>query len=434
MKRLGSAGLGVIGLILASGAAAQEPAAEAQAPQQPVSVGERVAATVNDVPISTFDVRQRMRLIMITQGIEELPEEAIAQFQQEALRDLIEEQLKLQEAAEWELEIADEEIDEEIAKIAASGRSDVEGLARELASQGVDLSTLRRKIRADLAWERLVRGRYGSRVSVTEDEVENTLEDLRASVTEDQYLLSEICLPVGSPSEQEQMFGIGMQMIEQMRRGAPFRALAGQYSACPSAARGGDLGWLRASELDPDLATVVTQLEQGSISRPIPQQGMLKLVAVRQIRPAATAGEPGYSVAYAGMPATVDYETAEERLTRLPRANACNGDALSSDLGPDVGVTVLPMLKEQQFQTVFHDVLAGLEEGETSDVIKSEGAYHIVQLCEKDEGYGLPSKRVVESQLRSDELDLLSRRYLRDVERDAAVEIRLTQSQPENGS
>ncbi|MEM9234024.1 MAG: peptidylprolyl isomerase [Pseudomonadota bacterium] len=401
----------------------------AVAPAVAQPVGERVAAVVNDYPISTFDVRQRMRLMMITQGIGELPEEAIPQFQQQAMRDLIEERLKLQEAERWELEIPDDAIDEEIALIAASGGGGIESLTRDLALQGVDISTLREKVRADQAWEQLVRGRYGSRISVTDDEVKDMMDEMLATATEDQYLISEICLPVSAPSEQEQMYNIGMQMIDQMRQGAPFRALAQQYSACPSAARGGDLGWLKASDLDPDLAAVVTRLGAGNVSRPVPQQGMLKMLAVRQTRAAAAAGEPGYAVVYAGAPATMDADVVEAALDRLPRTNACNGENLSTDLGPGIGVAALPMLRQSEFETVFHDVLAGLEEGDMSEIIVSEGVYHRIILCEKDAGYGLPPRRSVENRLRAEELDLISRRYLRDVERDSAVEIRLGQQQ-----
>lgn len=418
MKRIGYFWAAVLGsLFLVSGAFAQ-------------AVGERVVAVVNDDPISSFDVRQRMRLMMITQGIPELPDEAIPQFQQQAMRDLIEERLKLQEAERWELEIPDDAIDEEIGMIAASGGGSIQSLAQDLASQGIDISTLREKVRADQAWEQLVRGRFGSRVSVTDGEVEDMLNNMRADVTRDQYLISEICLPVAAPSERDQMYNIGMQMIEQMRSGAPFRALAQQYSACPSAARGGDLGWVKSSELDPDLADVVTRLGEGNVSRPIPQQGMMKLVAVRQVRQAAAAGERGYTVAYAGAPLSMDEETVRTALDRFPRTNACNGDNLSTDLGPGIGVTTLPMLKESEFESVFHDVLAGLEQGQMSDIIVSEGAYHRIILCEKDEGYGLPSRRMVESRLRAEELDLLSRRYLRDVERDSAVEMRISQDSP----
>jgi peptidyl-prolyl cis-trans isomerase SurA len=413
LKVVGAALIGAT--VLATGAMAQ------------TVVGERVAAVVNDHPISTFDVRQRMRLMMITQGVE-VPPEAMEQFQNQALRDLVDERLKLQEAERYELTIPEEQIDEELARIAASGGASVQDLVRDLASQGIDVTTLRDKIRAEEAWTQLVRGRYGARVNVTTDEVEDMMSRLKEGAQEEQFLVSEICLPLEGQSNRDEMYNIGLQMIDQMRQGAPFRALAQQFSACPSAARGGDLGWLRASDLDDDLSTIVTQLDEGNISRPVPHEGMLKLLAVRQKRQAAAAGEPSYQVAYAGAPSSIGRERAESAFERLPLANPCNGEALSVDLGPQVGVTVLPMLPEREFETTFHDVLSDLEEGRTSEIIESEGAYHVVMMCEKDEGFGLPSRRVVENQLEAEELELLSRRYLRDVERDSSIEIRLTSS------
>ncbi len=389
-------------------------------------VAERVVAVVNDHPISTFDVRQRMRLMVITQG-SQIPEEAMAQFQQEALRDLVEERLKLQEAERFDLVIADDEIDGEVARIAASGGGSLLQLQQDLARQGIDLSTLREKVRAEQAWERLVQGRFGGRVNVTDQEIDDKMAELKADVQQEQFLLSEICLPVQGPAQRDQMYNIGLQMIDQMRQGVPFRALAQQYSACPSAARGGDLGWLKTNDLDPDLGDIVSQLSPGNISRPVPQDDMLKMIAVRQRRGAAAAGEPGYAVAYVGAPVSVGEDVAQEAFANLTTTNPCNGDSLSSDLGSNIGVTVLPMLRESEFQTVFHDVLAELEEGQTSELIESEGAYHAVLLCEKDEGFGLPPKRQVANRLEAEELELLARRYLRDVERDSAVEIRFGQ-------
>lgn len=396
----------------------------AVAPAIAQPVGERVAAVVNDSPISTFDVRQRMRLMIITQGVE-VPEEAMGQFQQQALRDLIDEQLKLQEAERWDLTISDDQINQEISRIAESGGGSIQTLVVDLARQGIDMGTLRQKIRAEKAWERLVRGRYGERVNVTTGEVENFIDDLRDDAQQEQYLVSEICLPINDPSQAEQMYGAGLQLIEQMRQGVPFRAIAQQFSACSTAARGGDLGWVKADDLDPDMADVVTRLQPGNVSRPLPNDGMMKMIAVRQKREPAVAGEPGYAVVYAGAPVSIGQERADDFAAKMSQTNGCESATLSADLGEDVGVTILPMLPENQFDSVFHDVLASVEEGKTSPVIESEGVYHAFIVCEKDEGLGLPSRRLVEDRLETEELERISRRYLRDVERDSAVEMRL---------
>ena len=414
-------------LLAGTAMAAQAQAQEASAPdarQRAASVGTAVAAVVNDAPISTFDVQQRLRLMMASSGAQ-LDERALAQLQQQALRDLIEERLKLQEFERFEQTVAEEEIDAEVARIASSGGGTPQTLARDLAGQGIALETLRQKIRADIAWEQLVGGRYGSRVNITEAEVEDEMATMRARAAAEQYLLAEICLPVDDPSRAEEMRDVGMQMIGQMQQGVPFRALAQQYSSCPSAARGGDLGWVAMEEVRPALRPVVPNLSAGNVSLPVEADGMVVLLALRQKRDAALAGEPSYEVAYAGVPKAAGIEAAQAVQARMKETNACASQTLSVDLGPDAGVTALPMLPASAFEPAFRPELAGLGRGEVSGVMEGEDAYHVALMCQRDEGLGLPSRAQVRSTLRAEALDRLSRRYLRDVERDSAVDVRL---------
>ncbi|MEM9809814.1 MAG: peptidylprolyl isomerase [Pseudomonadota bacterium] len=389
-------------------------------------IGNGVAATVNDNPISTFDVQQRMRLMMVTSG-GQLTEEVMAQLQEQALRDLIDEQLKRQEATEFNVQVSEGEIDQELARIAGSGGASVEALAADLARQGIAIETLRAKIWADQAWERLVRGRFNSRVNVTDDEIDNMLDDMRAEKQDQQFYLSEICLPMADPSERERIYAVGMQMIGQMRDGVPFQALAQQFSICPSAARGGELGWLRSAELEPDVAEVVGQLDQGNVSTPIELDDMMKVVAVRARREAAEQGDPSYEVAYAGIRKNkVSRQEAEQKLARLPLTNPCDASPLSIDLGQDIGVVLLPMMPISNFHDDFHDEILGLQRGDTSALLESATSYHRLYVCEMDEGLGLPRRQVVEGRIEAQEFQLLSRRYLRDIERDSDVDIRLT--------
>ena len=411
-------------LLLGSAASALAQEAQAPGPERAPSVGTAVAAVVNDAPISTFDVQQRLRLMMASSGAQ-LDERALAQLQQQALRDLIEERLKLQEFGRFEQSVAEEEIDAELARIAASGGGTPETLARDLAGQGIAVETLRQKIRADIAWEQLVGGRYGSRVNITEAEVEDEMAKMRARARAEQYLLAEICLPVDDPSQAEEMREVGMQMIGQMQQGVPFRALAQQYSACPSAARGGDLGWIAMEEVRPALRAVVPNLSAGNVSLPVEADGMVVLLALRQKRDAARAGEPSYEVAYAGVPKTAGIDAAQAVQARMKETNACASQTLSVDLGPDAAVTALPMLPASAFEPAFRPELSTLKRGEVSGVMEGQAAYHVALMCQRDEGLGLPSRAQVRNDLRAQALERLSRRYLRDVERDSAVDVRL---------
>ena len=243
----------------------------------------------------------------------------------------------------------------------------------------------------------------------------------------EQFLLSEICLPVNDAAQRQQVYTIGMQMLQQMQQGVPFQALAQRFSVCPSAARGGDLGWMRKPELDAPVAAILDQLQEGNVSTPIENQegDMMKLVALRAKREAAEKGDPSYELAYAGVPKTIySRAQAEEKLKRLPLANPCEGSGLSTDLGEGIGVELLPMLPIAQIRPQFHNALLDLRRGDMSDLLESTDYYHMVYVCEMDEGLGLPRRRMVRNRLEAQEFDLLSRRYLRDVERDSDVFIR----------
>ncbi|MEM7742059.1 MAG: peptidylprolyl isomerase [Pseudomonadota bacterium] len=406
-------GLVVIGLGLNTGASAQ-------------MIGNAVAATVNDKPISTFDVQQRMRLMMVTSGGQPITPEVEAQLRVQALQDLVDEELKRQETTEFDVNVSDDDVNQELARIAGSGGTTIEGLIVDLAQQGIAIETLREKIRTDQAWERLVRGRFNSRVNVTEGEIDNMLDKMRSDRQAEQFYLSEICLPVDSEQQRDRIYNIGMQMIGQMRQGVPFQALAQQFSVCPSAARGGELGWMRPGELEPTVASVVTGLSEGNVSTPIEMDDMMKVVAVQGKREAAEKGDPSYELAYAGVSKRdITRSEAETATGRLPLTNPCNGGELSADLGEGVGVELLPMLNINTIRPDFHNALLDLQRGDLSELLESNDSFHRVYVCEMDEGLGLPRRRVIENRIENEEFQLLSRRYLRDLERDSDVEIRL---------
>ncbi|MCI5044073.1 MAG: SurA N-terminal domain-containing protein, partial [Aquisalinus sp.] len=159
----------------ATGLAALFCVASAQAQQ--VQASEAVAATVNDEMISTFDVSQRMRLMLLTSG-GRIPESAYPQLQRRALQDLVDEKVKLQEANRLEFKINPEQVEEEFGRIAASVGATIPQLEQQLLSQQIAPSTLRDQLRSRLVWQRLVAARYRDRVRVSDEEIDEVMDRL----------------------------------------------------------------------------------------------------------------------------------------------------------------------------------------------------------------------------------------------------------------
>ncbi len=409
-------------LMLSASYAQTSETVEAVAPIAP-AMSESIVATVNDRVITTYDVRQRIRLMMLSANGQISPE-SLPQLEEQAIQDLVDEKLKLLEALEWELEADKSEIEAEVQHMAEESGLTVDQLSEVLTSRGISLESFKERIEASVLWPRLVQSRFGRKVRIDEDEIESTLERMRDDASNVQFLVSEICLAVDDPSQAQAYYQGGLQLIEQLRRGVPFAVIAQQFSSCTSAAAGGDLGWIRAGELAPELDNALKALPNGAVTNPIPSEGAFMIMALRDKREAVIAGEPSFTLAYAGAPLSMGASAARIALEKLPAADACGGRAQRQDLGAGVGIALVENITVGAIDPRFQSAIEDLERGEMSPILEVDGALHAVVVCDKDEGYGLPSRNALEDRLYSTQLALIAQRYLRDVERDSTVDIR----------
>lgn len=389
-----------------------------------------VAAIVNDTVITTYDVEQRLKLMIISSGGRVNPQ-LLPRLQEQAVRDLVEEQLKLQEAKKFELEAPETAIQSELRTMAGQSGLTVEQLEQVLKSDGISLDALKNQIAAGVVWPELVQGRYGKRARVTDDEIAQTLERLREDATQEQLLVSEICLPVPSPDQAQAYYQGGLQLIEQMRKGVPFAVVAQQFSACTTAATGGDMGWVRPGELAPELGEAVRELPPGAVTNPVLADGAFMIMAVRDKRAAVQQGEKSWTLAYAGAPLSMGRAAARTALEKLASAQACaGGRTLRQDLGPDVGVAIIEYAPLGAIDERFRSAVKGLGRGDLSDIVEADDALHVLYACEVDEGFGIPPRDAIEDRLYKRHLQRIANQYLRDVERKSSVDVRLRSPEP----
>ncbi|MBI1249944.1 MAG: peptidylprolyl isomerase [Alphaproteobacteria bacterium] len=400
------------GLAMAVALAAHAPApAHAQ-------MAEAVAAVVNDEVVSTYDVRQRALLILISSGIQPT-QESLQQASAQALRDLVDERLQMQEAKEFEIEVPDDQVDEQLSAIARQNNSSAEALARGLADSGVSVTTLRNQIRADIAWRRLIGGRYGSRVRISDVQIRETQQRIAQSATRAQYQVSEIFLGAGSQEEKDQAEQFGLRLLQEMQRGAPFPLVARQFSSAPSAAAGGDLGWVGAGEMRPELESVVASLQPGQVSRPIRSEDGIYILALRDRRegvdPATTT-----RVSLRQISAPASSRAAFERA----RARIASCDDLAGALAaaPEAQVADLGEALQADLSETVSAQIANVPVGQASPTTESGDLVQAFVVCARATGGGgVPDRDEIEDRLYEQELAMLSNRYLRNLRREATI-------------
>jgi peptidyl-prolyl cis-trans isomerase SurA len=399
-----------------SAAAAIATALASAASPASAQLAEGVAAIVNDQVVSTFDVRQRATMLINSAGIQSTPEmEQRARVQ--ALRDLIDERLQIQEAANFDIAVSPAEVESRINDIARQNNTDLNGLSQQLASEGISITTLRQQIEADMVWSRLIGGLYGSRLRISEVEVRDTLERIAANATRPQYQISEIYLPAETEAEFNEMEQGALRLLQEMQRGAPFPLVARQFSGAPSAVAGGDIGWIASSELAPELRAVAEQLEPGQVSLPVRTPRGVYIIAVRDRR----AGTPAGAASVVTLRQVSAPAARSNALERLRRTN-CNN--LERETGQIQGATMLDLgqATESDLSPAIQTRISGIGAGAASAVATEGDQASVIFVCGRQTGgANVPSREEIEGQLREAELAMLAERYLRSLRREATI-------------
>ncbi len=122
-----------------------------------------VAVMVNGDPITNYDIEQRTKLIFMTTHK--------APARQDVINELIDEKVKIKEAKKFGVDPTSSDIEQAFAEMGTRMRITSEQLAKVLEAQGVRPETLKERMKADMVWSSLVRGRFKESLQVGEKEV-----------------------------------------------------------------------------------------------------------------------------------------------------------------------------------------------------------------------------------------------------------------------
>ena len=408
-------------------AAEQTPATPPAAPPQ-FQLSEGIIATVNDQIITSFDLRQRMLMIIAMSQVQPT-EENIPAIQQQALNALIEERLQVQEIAKYpDLTITDAEVDEEVARMAEDAGTTPANYMQFLEQGGIRARNMREQLRTEIGWRALVGGRFNNRAKVSRAAVDQAMRQVTEAASKPQYLIGEIYIEAARVGGQQAAATGAEQLVQQMVAGAPFQAVARQFSAAPSVPRGGDAGWVVQGTVQPALQVALDQLEVGQLSRPIPVEGGVYIIYMRDKRSGAATSLVTLKQIMIEAPETAspaDVAAATARLEALRPQLTCDtmlARATSEQglLGSDLGEADVANLAPQ-----FQQVARTAEVGTVSTPVRTPLGVHLVAVCgRRVGGADAPTYQQVEGRLQNQNLAMLARRYIRDLRADALIELK----------
>lgn len=397
----------------------------------------KAQAIVNGDVITDTDIDQRLALVLAANG-GNIDEAERPRLRLQVLRNLIDEKLQIQEAASNDITIPEAEVTAAYNRVAQNFRRSPAEFEAYLRQSGSSPMSIKAQIRGELAWSRVLRRMVEPMVNVGDDEVQSLIDKLNAAKGKDEFHVGEIFLSATSENEAEVMAG-ATRIVEQVRGGASFIAYARQFSEASTAAVGGDLGWVRAEQLNDNVAAVVSTLAIGSpatsVSDPIRVTGGVAIMALLEKRQvlAADPNEAMLSLKQITLPLppTITQEQARTMVASMQQKTQSMGgcgraDAVAQEMGAEVATNDAIKLKD--LPEALREIMGNLSIGQATPPFGSlQEGLRVLVLCGRDDSavkVAAPNFDQIYAQLNEERVNMRARRYLRDLRRDAIVDYR----------
>src|SRR5471032_1423236 len=405
-----------------------------------------IVATVNDESISDFELRQRVALYLALNGInQQLTPEQRIRIRGQILEVLESEKVQLQEAVKKKITVSPVEVDKRINGMMQEYHFTLPQLRQNLITAGSSEEALRAQITASIAWQKTVQDEYGDRVNIKPEMVDVEMARYAEGANKPHYHVVEIFLPVDNPEQDAKVKKNAEEVETQLHQGAPFSVVARQFSQHPSAATGGDMGWINEGQLAPELNAALAKMVVGAVSDPVRSTGGYYVLALRErqeplgtkIMEAPTAGAgPAGTLPLARLLFPVNPRAPKAQLDEIVKVAVqiqqhYQGCSQLDELHGKMTGTVYMNLGDAKLADLspqIQDAMKDSHPGEAAPPFLSEAGVELIGRCDKrvevKTAYVMPTRQQVEDQLFQSQIAALARRYLRDLKRDANIQVR----------
>jgi len=415
-----------------------QPAQATGTPAGPVMLN-RVVAIVNEDIIVSSELQQSIS--QVTRQLQakqtELPPRAV--LEKQVLERLIMEHLQLQLAERNGIRIDDTMLNNKLRELARENNMTLGEFRDILERDGFSYNEFRDDLRREMTIKQLRQQMVGSRLKVSDQEIDNLLASLR-SLDEDnvQYHLAHILIAVpeaAGPDEIEAAQRRAEGVLANLKNGADFSQTAISVSDGTTALDGGDIGWRSIGQMPTLFVEPLEGMRPGDISELLRSPGgfhIIKLVEQRggertivrqtQVRHILLKAD----ALHTDEENRIRIEQLEQRIrggddfASLARSNS--QDTLSAARGGDLG-----WVSPGELVPPFEEAMDALSPGEVSDPVKTRFGWHLIQVMDRrdydsTEEFKRSKARQMIRARKADEETFLWLRRLRD---ESYVEYRL---------
>ncbi|MAP24568.1 MAG: hypothetical protein CMM87_03440 [Rickettsiales bacterium] len=391
-----------------------------------------IAAVVNKTIITTKDLDDRLKLILMS--VPQQPDaNQMEALKRKALKQMIDEQLQLEETALYEIFAQEDEINRQLQFIEKQNNLQPGELLKKLEENQIPKESLMRQLRAGIAWQKLV-GYLASSVELSDQEIDQ-MARLKQNPNRVRYLLAEIVLPYESSIESVAIENKAQEIVTLLQSGQSFGQLANDFSQNPSALRGGDIDWVEEEQLPAEIRSVVKQTPIGAVTQPIHYDGAVHLILVRAKQSPEDARQKlSVRQMEVPFPLMMSSQQKEEEIQKLEsilaNVKSCKAFEKAAEKIEGAVLHYHQNINPEQLSGGLDKVLTDLEVGVVSPALPiEERSVLFFMVCEKHEQNKnedlQEKKKVVREGLEQKKFNELSSKRLTGLRRRSFVDVRI---------
>ncbi|MBU2887593.1 peptidylprolyl isomerase [Gilvimarinus agarilyticus] len=365
----------------------------ANSSQAQTQILDKVIAVVNEGVVlqSEFEERKASIVQRLQGQYGQLPPMEV--LEKQIFDTLILEQLQLEEAKRYGMEVSDQQINATLQQVVTSnGLNSMDELAASLAQDGLSIASLRHRISRDILLNQVQQGVVNSRIRVTEQEIDNFLESSDGKfATSPDYNLGHILVGASSSAETDELQQAQQKvddLYQQLQDGADFNQLAIAHSDDTTALEGGNLGWRKLAQLPELFAEAVSQLNVGEVSEPLRSGAGFHLLKIIDQRGGGEQLVEQTKARHILLKTSeiMDDETAREKLLEIKQQIIDGADFAdmarehSEDIGSMLEGGDLGWSSPGMFVPAFESAMAKTAIEEITEPFKSQYGWHILQV------------------------------------------------------
>jgi peptidyl-prolyl cis-trans isomerase SurA len=244
----------------------------------------RVVAIVNDNVITLYELNRKIKEVtgLTPVDLKQRSQDTFLNTRRQVLDLLIDEKISQGKIKELGIAVTQKQVERAVERVKENNSWTHEDLVYKLETEGLTYEQYVAKMKDNLERVELINYEVKSKIIIREEKIQQYydkhIDEFSSGGSVHLASIFLVSKDPGNEQEKEELVERGKYILDELRKGKDFGALAVEYSQGPMAGEGGDLGVFKTNQLESEIRQILQGLPIGGFSKLIVRPNGLQII------------------------------------------------------------------------------------------------------------------------------------------------------------